>query len=212
MLPNEERNNAALAAQKQMIRNRGIFGRANFPRIGEISDGTSNTIAFCEFNRPESVQSIGMVALIAADPLTYSPLSCRAQWNGRTWANQALVFTGDTARGYRAYAGNAFFAAVTTILPPNSPSCMISTGTASPHWFSGIYSGGSQHTGGAQVALADGSVRFINQSIDTGNLGAVAPVSPGGGLSNAGNAGLSPYGTWGALGTMQGAEVVSLDN
>ncbi len=72
MLPNEERNNAALAAQKQMIRNRGIFGRANFPRIGEISDGTSNTIAFCEFNRPESVQSIGMVALIAADPLTYS--------------------------------------------------------------------------------------------------------------------------------------------
>ncbi len=105
MLPNEERNNAALAAQKLVIKNRGIFGRANFPKIGEISDGTSNTLAFSEFNRPESVQSIGMVVLIAADPLTYSPLSCRAQWNGRTWANQALVFTGDTARGYRAYEG-----------------------------------------------------------------------------------------------------------
>ncbi len=212
MLPNEERNNAALAAQKLVIKNRGIFGRANFPKIGEISDGTSNTLAFSEFNRPESVQSIGMVVLIAADPLTYSPLSCRAQWNGRTWANQALVFTGDTARGYRAYEGKAFFAGFTTILPPNSPSCMVSTGVTSPHWFSGIYSAGSQHTGGAQVALADGSVRFINQSIDTGNLGAVAPISAGGGLSNSGNAGLSPYGTWGALGTMQGGEVVTLDN
>jgi prepilin-type N-terminal cleavage/methylation domain-containing protein/prepilin-type processing-associated H-X9-DG protein len=197
----EERGNAAEAAKKLPINNRGIFGRGNFPRIGEISDGTSNTLAVVEYRRPNSVQSIGMVLLIASDPASYAPLSCRAQWNGRNFVNQSLVFTGDTARGYRAWAGNVFFNGVTTILPPNSPSCMVSTGAASPHWFSGIYSAGSEHTGGVQAAMADGSVRFISQNIDTGNLGIVAPTANGGGLS--------PYGVWGAMGTKSGGETAS---
>jgi prepilin-type N-terminal cleavage/methylation domain-containing protein len=195
----EERNSATLAAQKLPIRNRGVFGRASYTKIGEISDGTSNTIAITEFNRPESQQAIGMVLLVAGDPTTYAPLSCRAQWNGRTFVNQTLVFTGDTARGYRSMAGNVFFAGVTTILPPNSPSCMINTGTVSPHWFGGVYSAGSQHTGGAQAGLCDGSVRFVSSSIDSGNAGAVAPTANGGGLS--------PYGAWGALGSKSGGEV-----
>jgi hypothetical protein len=41
----------------------------------------------------------------------------------------------------------------------------------------------------------DGSVRFISDSINTGNQ-ALPPVT----------AGLSPYGVWGALGSMQGGE------
>ena len=199
-----ERNDAAISGQKQVIRNRGTFGRGNYPRIGDIIDGTSNTIAMAEFNRPESQQSIGMVLLIASDPATYSPLSCKAQWNGKAFVNQSLVFTGDTARGYRAYAGNVFFAGVTTILPPNSPSCMVSTGSVSPHWFGGIYSAGSQHTGGAQVVLADGSVRFVSSSVDSGNQATVAPAANG--------SGNSPYGVWGAMGTHQSGETFTMDN
>lgn len=193
----QERDVVALSAQKQQIRNRGTFGRS-WPTIGELSDGTSNTIAMAEFNRPAAVNSLGMVLMIAADPNTFSPLSCRAQWNGQQYVTPSLIFTGDTARGYRAWAGNQFFAGVTTILPPNSASCIIATAVNNPHWSAGIYSAGSNHTGGAMVSMADGSVHFISQNIDTGNLALPAPPATGGGIS--------PYGVWGALGSARGGE------
>lgn len=46
------------------------------------------------------------------------------------------------------------------------------------------------------VVLADGSVRFISENINTGNLAAPSV-----------NSGPSPYGVWGALGTKSGGEV-----
>lgn len=199
----EERNVAALAAQKLPIINRGIYGR-NFPRMADVTDGTSNTIAFAEFRRPIVANGAGMVVGIAADPATYSPLSCRAQWNGRAWVTPSLIFVNDTARGFRAWEGKVFFAGVTTILPPNSASCFVATGLGNAHWLSGLYTAGSFHTGGCQVGLQDGSVRFVSESIDTGNLALPAP------LANAG--GFSPYGTWGAMGTKSAGETVSMDN
>ncbi len=199
----QERDDVNLSAQKLPIRNRGAFGRS-WPKLSEITDGTSNTIAIAEYIRPDSVASLGMVAMIAADPNSYSPLSCRAQWNGRAWVTPALVFTGDTARGYRAWAGNQFFNGVTTILPPNAASCIIASATNNPHWCAGIFSAGSRHTGGAQVTLCDGSVRFISDSIDTGNQATVAPAATAGGIS--------PYGVWGAMGSKSGGESVSLEN
>jgi len=199
----QERDSTAMSAQKLHIRNRGVYGRS-WPSIAEVTDGTSNTIAIAEFMRPFSATGAGMVVLIAADPASYSPLSCRAQWNGRAFATPGLIFTGDTARGYRAWAGNLFFNGVTTILPPNAASCMIGTATNNPHWMHGIYSAGSGHTGGAQVSMADGSVRFISDSIDTGNLATVAPPAAGGAIS--------PYGVWGALGSKAAGETVSLND
>jgi len=196
----QERNSPAISAQKLAIKNRGIYGRS-WPSMAEITDGTSNTIAIAEFDRPNSLNSLGMVVLQAGDPAGYSPLSCRAQWNGKAYLTPSLIFTGDTARGYRAWAGNSFFQGVTTILPPNSPSCMVALAVNNPHWCSGIYSAGSKHTGGVQVSMADGSVRFIAQSIDSGNLATVAPSATDGRLS--------PYGVWGAMGSARAGETVS---
>jgi len=196
----QERDSAALSALKLEIRNRGVFGRY-WPKMGEVTDGTSNSIAIAEYDRPSSIMSIGMVVLQAGDPNTTVPLSCRAQWNGRTWVTQSNVYTGDTARGYRSWDGRNFLSNVTTILPPNSPSCMVWPGLSNPHWMPGIYSAGSKHTGGAQVSMLDGSVRFVSQSIDTGNLGLPAPSPALGGMS--------PYGVWGAMGSARGGEVNS---
>ena len=58
----------------------------------------------------------------------------------------------------------------------------------------------SRHPGGAHVALGDGSVRFVNESINTGDLNVDAATTNLGGNS--------PYGIWGALGTLIGSEVV----
>ncbi|TVQ03755.1 MAG: DUF1559 domain-containing protein, partial [Planctomycetaceae bacterium] len=54
------------------------------------------------------------------------------------------------------------------------------------------------HPGGVNAVLMDGSVRFISESIDTGNTSLPPP--------GAVNTGMSPYGVWGALGSIQGGE------
>ncbi len=194
----QERDDVALSQAKRQVKTRGAFGR-NWPTIAEVTDGTSNTVGIGEFFRPSTANGRGMVILLAADPAVATPLSCRAQWNGTAWVTPSLIYTGDTARGYRAWAGNMFFNGITTILPPNGPSCMIWSSLSNPHWMGGIYSAGSNHTGGAQVAMVDGSVKFISDSIDTGNLGVAAPGNTAGGLS--------PYGVWGSMGSAQGGDV-----
>jgi prepilin-type processing-associated H-X9-DG protein len=53
----------------------------------------------------------------------------------------------------------------------------------------------SYHIGGVNTCFADGSVHFISDRIDTGNL-SLPPVKKG----------QSPYGVWGALGSANGGE------
>lgn len=198
----QERNDIALSAQKAPIRTRGGFGRY-WPSLAEITDGTSNTIGVAEFNRPLGASDIAAVTTVAGNPATAIPLDCRALAVGRRYVSPAPNF-GDTQRGYRIWNGQPFFNGVTTILPPNSPSCFVFTGSGNPHFQSGIYSAGSNHTGGSQIGMLDGSVRFISQSIDTGNLGIVAPA-----ISSSVP---SPFGVWGAMGSARSGETVSVEN
>jgi prepilin-type N-terminal cleavage/methylation domain-containing protein len=198
----DERTNFALASLMAPIKNRGVFGRHSYTRIAEISDGTSNTVALGERSRPNKIFDRGAVAVDAtANPSAYVPLSCRALYSGSSYIPSATMFTTDNAPGYRWAAGNAYFAALTTILPPNSASCVFgASGSISAHLFQGVWSASSEHPGGVQVAMSDGSTRFINNNIDCGNLAAIAPAAD----SGAG----SPYGVWGALGTKNGGDVV----
>ena len=55
----------------------------------------------------------------------------------------------------------------------------------------------------ANAGMVDGSVRYISESVDCGNLG----------LAEAGilKVKQSPYGVWGALGSVNGGEARSLE-
>jgi len=195
-----ERSTSLLPSQPLPIRHRGVFGRHNYPSLAEILDGTSNTIALGERSRAGRIFDKGACAVDAtANPASYVPLSCRALFNGRTYIPSATIFTSDTFPGYRWAAGNAFFAGLTTILPPNSAVCVFgNSGAISAHLFPGIWSATSDHPGGVNVAMCDGSVRFVSNTIDAGNQSAIAPAGNAGGPS--------PYGVWGAMGTKSGGE------
>jgi len=196
----DERTNAAEAILTLPVKTRGVFGRHSYTRLGEITDGTSNTIALGERQRPSKVFDKGAVAVDAtASPTNYVPLSCRALFGGQQYNGSTTMFTSDDAPGYRWAAGNAYFAAMSTILPPNSSICVFgNSGSISAHLFPGIWTPTSEHPGGVQVAFSAGSTRFISNTIDCGNLAAVAPSFDSGGVS--------PYGVWGAMGSKSGGD------
>jgi prepilin-type N-terminal cleavage/methylation domain-containing protein/prepilin-type processing-associated H-X9-DG protein len=199
----DERSNFATASMMLPIKTRGVFGRHSYVRLAEITDGTSNTIALGERSRPNKVFDKGACAVATSgDPSNFVPLTCRTMFSGASYLPTVTMFTTDNAPGYRWAAGNAYFAAMTTVLPPNSSVCVFgASGSISAHLFPGIWSATSEHPGGVQVAMCDGSTRFVSDNINTGNLAAVAP-------NHASGAG-SPYGVWGALGSKDGGDTVN---
>ncbi len=89
--------------------------------------------------------------------------------------------------GSRWIRGLAMQAAFNTILPPNGP-CVFDI-RSSGAWDICLLPPSSNHPGGVNVLFGDGSVRFISNTIDTGNLGAQQANT---------YTGPSNYGVWGA--------------
>lgn len=174
---------------------RGVFGLGSSTRLSQITDGASNTLLLAEVVRPNGDRLIGDVARRV--PLTF-PWDCPSHtgWDGRAYAPSQYMTWFDAKMGYRWADGGATFTAVTTILPPNGPSCIIDD----TDFGDGILTAASRHSGGINILIGDGSVRFVAENIDVGNQNA-PPVSGG----------PSPYGVWGALGTRTGGEVGSFE-
>jgi prepilin-type N-terminal cleavage/methylation domain-containing protein len=175
--------------------NRGVFGLGG-TRIAQITDGTSNTLLLAErvFGSAGMPQSVKGYFAHSVGGLATSPQNCMNTASNGNYISGTNVRT-DRQVGVQWFDGYPAFTGVTTILPPNAPSC------ASDQWgdTDGIFSASSFHTGGINILLGDASVRFISDGVNTGNLTSAAPTS-----------GASPYGVWGALGTMAGAEVFDM--
>jgi prepilin-type processing-associated H-X9-DG protein len=62
----------------------------------------------------------------------------------------------------------------------------------------------SKHPGGVHVLFADGSVRFVAETIENGTCDNATSCNP---AENA----TSPCGVWGALGSRAGGDIGSLD-
>jgi len=180
---------------------RGPFAPGQTLRFKDVTDGTSNTIGMAEIGNRSGRSVVGQIAVDRPWGILERPSLCLdtiSEINPKEYAvNIPLDLEG---RGSRWADGAAPYSQFQTILPPNSPSCAVRGGEPAD----GIYSAGSFHPGGAQVVLLDGSVRFIAETIDTGDLNQSPPTAE----ALAGGRVESPYGVWGALGTIAGGEKV----
>ena len=187
---------------------RGMFRREEHRRFRDILDGLSNTIAMGEIKTDLGDRNIGGSVVnrsnFSGNAMGSDATLCanvgdpsRPQFVDQAYA---LWDSGGTSRGGRWWNAHLMITGFNTVLPPNSPTCPIDWGTG---WQSGIFSTASHHLGGCHVLIADGSVQFISDSVDAGDRLADS-VSKN--FNNAGSK--SPYGLWGALGTMRSKETI----
>jgi len=180
---------------------------AAYVRLTKILDGLSNTLFLSE----ACIGSInhGMVDLnmrggiVMTNNRSYvdgDPSSCaNLKGNNRLYDSAKVAAAGGSMAhsiGIRTGDSTTFYANFSAILPPNSSSC---SGAASDTFLSFI-SASSNHTGGVNAALGDGSVQFISETIFCNKIDS-PPVfynEP------------TPYGIWGALGSIGGRETAGI--
>ena len=161
----------------------GVFAPERQTRLAEVTDGTSNTALFAEIKRGShpghdtlDVLKVAAAAWGAgAPPTNPGNLTPPAGCGG--------TGTGEAVTGLRYYLGAAHTAFYTHTLPPNAPQrdCV-----RQPTFDQFHLAARSYHAGGVNVALVDGSVRFVRDTV--------------------------PFTTWRALGTRAGNETFSHDD
>jgi prepilin-type N-terminal cleavage/methylation domain-containing protein/prepilin-type processing-associated H-X9-DG protein len=201
-------------AENNAVLSRSLFNVLLWKGMGACVDGTSNTIAMGEsvknfggdsLGSYQSAVKGGIVGVGSAaihNSVTARQTECLNQVQGKS------IIAGKQTRSMRGSVlyGSAANASFHTVLPPNSPNC--SSGGPNDNtvgnW--GIYSASSNHTGGVNVALMDGSVTFVSNTVSSVTTGLPTgdDTRPGQRTS-----GISDFGVWGGMGTPDGGESVT---
>ncbi len=174
----------------------GLFTFWQSYSIQSCIDGTSNTIAFSEAlvgdNTTNRTRAAGIISL-ASLPTTAQVLDASANWAAVLVGAQAcntawnsLSGTLNTARGNYWFHGTEAQTMFNTVLTPNSQTYPWGYCSSAAIGDSEFCTATSDHPGGVNVLMADGSVRFVKNSIN------------------------QP--TWWALGTRANGEVISSDS
>jgi prepilin-type N-terminal cleavage/methylation domain-containing protein/prepilin-type processing-associated H-X9-DG protein len=135
---------------------RRLFGNLSYSRIDDCKDGTSNTIMLCE--------------------------TTHEVWDGRppAWGYRGWVQVGIDPTGKNSPLGINIWPCCSWQSPPWQSAPIPGQTGKLGEWGSP----GSLHPGGAQFALADGSVRYISQTIAIANLQALASYGAGDAVGN----------------------------
>jgi prepilin-type N-terminal cleavage/methylation domain-containing protein/prepilin-type processing-associated H-X9-DG protein len=178
----------------------GLFAMVTGHGIQDVTDGTANTVAFSERlvgdpDRDHRTRGNGMVDVAGGS--LWEALDVETNFNGITATFQACnaAYQLPTNSAYQSAGqywawGCPGMTLFNVVVPPNSTqypwgSCRSGCGgcgTDNSH----IESASSNHPGGCNVQLADGSVRFVKSTTDLR--------------------------VWWALGTIAGGEIISSDS
>ncbi|MEW4566865.1 DUF1559 domain-containing protein [Tautonia sp. JC769] len=159
------------------------YRKASATKISQIRDGTSNTALFSEITRANSVANVasemplnsylGIWLIPAASFNNYEPApECVVNPSGSRIRYRGQQY-------YRALGATGYYSHTMT---PNSKRYDCATSNIDQRWH---IAARSYHPGGVNTVFADGSVRFIKDTVNPN--------------------------TWRAVGTMNGGEVISAD-
>ena len=136
----------------------GLFYYGSSTAFRDVLDGTSHTVVFAETLLGDG--STGSTAPVHVED--------KVAWTGHFTVDnpdvesltRGPVWSWFGYRGYAWISGKAYSSTFSTYTPPNpdhADVCQLAYG-----WFGTR----SHHSGGANVTLADGSVRFVTESVD----------------------------------------------
>jgi prepilin-type N-terminal cleavage/methylation domain-containing protein/prepilin-type processing-associated H-X9-DG protein len=186
---------------------RGDQGQSGF---STATDGTSNTIAFAEAtvaidNGPYPKFKRGVAELgIDGEGATAASLCLAKKRADGSLDSDKTVLEAHRLPGRRLYEGRMSVMGVNFILPPNSPYCGSAT---TPDGGAGFLGPASFHTGGVNVAMIDGSVHFVSDTIDSGDPAQDVRAKTGISTGNIWASSFSSiYGVWGAAATPASGE------
>jgi len=186
--------------------NRGIFQMERWIGMEAVTDGTSQTVLMGECVMGGAPTDV--LGGVAVNVTPWAPQDC---WNRVDPANRRQLIASAGVRadfrptGGRALDGRPYFTGFATLVAPNGPTCQWGGVDGNEHM--GTLS--SFHPGGGQVSMADSSIRFVSQTINTGNVTFPDDGAAGGPWPNNNRSGPSPYGVWGAMGSKNGGEAFS---
>lgn len=155
----------------------GVFNPDRSLRIAEITDGTSHTAAFSEHPLADfSNAQVSKYDTFRPGTFPATPNEAMQQCAATNINNLSLQGVSDVGAPWlQSYHSTTQYFHVS---PPNSRSCMFPPGRIATM-------AASYHTGGVVVAMCDGSVDFVSDSIDIN--------------------------VWRGLGSRDGGEVISRD-
>ncbi|MCO8125400.1 DUF1559 domain-containing protein [Stieleria sp. TO1_6] len=196
-------------ADLMQITGRGMFVPRMITSLDDVTDGLSNTIM------------LGEIATDLGDRDTRTTPSMHNGWQGgvldnlqvcnvhidpdrpRFWdfrSSVKLPVVGGQGRGFRWADSMPLMTGFNTTRPPNSELCFGGDSTTI-----GTLSTSSRHQGGTHVAMADGAIVFLTDSIEAGaQQGSVTSY----GKQDLAPGSQSPFGLWGALGTRSSNEFI----
>jgi prepilin-type N-terminal cleavage/methylation domain-containing protein/prepilin-type processing-associated H-X9-DG protein len=191
---------------------RGMFPFLFWQNMSSVLDGTSNTIAISEAvaagdgdrSVKGRVAGITQTTNFQTDPQGICGNNVLETSDRRIYLSSLPMST--VLRGQRLADARCFHGIFNTVNPPNAPSCVDnSTGasaTSDGGANYGVFSASSNHPGGVNAGFADGSVRFINDTVNCVTSGlSAAPQEK--------DSGKSDFGIWGAYGSVNGGETAS---
>ena len=202
----------SLQARRARASCRGVFVPRSLTAFKHIKDGLANTIACGEIATDLGDRNVRTAAHLnsgwAPNGVHDTPRICepdkdpdRPQFWSPMFNN---IGSSEEKRGYHWADGRPLYSGFNTTLPPNNEVCL-----GADHSSGGHAPASSQHQGGVHVLLADGSVRFVTDSIEAGDDTAHVVSLGGTGRNSPGSP--SPFGLWGALGTRAAREVIDTD-
>jgi len=150
-------------------RNDGAFWYQSALSLGQFRDGTSMTAAFSERclgtpGRPDPLADYyltapSLAACAEASPATAPRQTNPVQWSGGRWGD-----------------GNVFYARYHHISPPGRPSCDFGS---DDYKGQAVVTASSRHPGGVNLLTADGSVRFVEATVNGDIWKALGTVASG---------------------------------